>query len=357
MSLVHRSLLQTFLRILALTLVGALVLFTLVDLLDNIGSFLDNQATLSMVLRYYMYKIVWIVDLVLPIAMLMATLFTVGTMARYNELTALFAAGRSLVQVTQPLLALAVVMSMFSFAWREYVLPEANIARTQVWEVEIHKRAERIRPTTNIALTGGDGRIYFARTFNPQTLTLTGLRVVTTKSAQVVERLDASRAIWAGRYWLLYDGSRRDFAHEEETVTPFDVLPATSLAITPESFEAARVRPEDMNIGQLQRHIDMVRKSGGDVTDSAVDVQFLLAWPVVHIIVVFLGILLASGPRKTTIASGFGWTVLISFGYYLSMNFGRALGHNGTLPPVVAGWAGNGLYGLIGWGLWMRARR
>ena len=34
-----------------------------------------------------------IVDIVLPIAMLMATLFSVGQMARYLELTALFAAG------------------------------------------------------------------------------------------------------------------------------------------------------------------------------------------------------------------------------------------------------------------------
>ena len=74
-------------------------------------------------------------------------------------------------------------------------------------------------------------------------------------------------------------------------------------------------------------------------------------------IVVFLGILLASGPRKTNVASGFGWTVLISFGYYLSMNFGRALGHSGAFPPVLAGWGGNAVYAAIALGLFARARR
>lgn len=357
MSLVHRTILGTFVRILAYTLVGAIILFTLVDLLENIGSFLDNQATPSMVGRYYLYKLVWIIDIVLPIAMLMATLFTVGTMARYNELTALFAAGRSLLQITRPLMLTAAVMTLFSLAWREYVLPQANLGRTRVWEVEIHKHPERARPTSNIALTAGDGRLYYARTYNPSSGAVTGLRVVTTRNAQVTERLDAARAEWNGRHWLLYNGSRRTFAEDQETVYPFEEVVVTDLAITPESFDHERIRPEDMNISQLNRHIKLVRQSGGDATASAVDIQFLLAFPMVHLIVVFMGILLASGPRKTTIASGFGLTILISFGYYLCMNFGRALGHSGALPPLAAGWSGNVLYAAIGWVLYWRARR
>ena len=88
-----------------------------------------------------------------------------------------------------------------------------------------------------------------------------------------------------------------------------------------------------------------------------VDLQFKLSYPVVNLIVVFMGILLASGPRKTTVASGFGWTILISFGYYLAMNFGRALGHSAVLPPWPAAWAGNLLYGVVAMGLFLRARR
>jgi lipopolysaccharide export system permease protein len=88
-----------------------------------------------------------------------------------------------------------------------------------------------------------------------------------------------------------------------------------------------------------------------------VDIQFNLAFPLVNLIVVLMGLLLASGPRKTTIASGFGWTLLISFGYYIFMNFGRSLGHNGTLPPLVAAWSGNAVYTLIYLVLFSRARR
>ncbi len=87
------------------------------------------------------------------------------------------------------------------------------------------------------------------------------------------------------------------------------------------------------------------------------DIQFNLAFPLVNLVVVLMGIVLASGPRKTTIASGFGLTLLVSFGYYLFMNFGRALGHSGTIGPVPAAWAGNLAYSLIFAVLFVRARR
>jgi len=321
----------------------------------------DNEATMSMIGRYYLYKAAWIVDTVLPIAMLMATLFTIGSMARYLELTALFAAGWSLMRVTRPLIIMAVVMTVFSAAWREYVLPEANVQRNRVWEVEIHRNPDRIRPTQNIALTGADGRLYFARRFDPNTGLLSGLKIVTTvsqgDSTAVIERIDADRAEWDGEFWTLVGGTRRTFVGDIEETEAFDRLTARDLTVSPKSFYRDRIRQEDMNIRQLRDHVELVRQTGGDPTTALVDIQFNLAFPLVNLIVVLMGTVLASGPRKTTVASGFGMTLLVSFGFYLFMNFGRALGHNGTIAPVPAAWAGNVAYALIFLVLFVRARR
>lgn len=357
MAIIHRQLLQTFLRYLGYGLVGALILFTLIDLLDHMGSLVDNRATASETLRYYLYKAAWTIDIVLPISMLMATLFSVGQMARYLELTALFAAGWSLLRVARPLVLLAAFVSLLSLAWREFVLPRANLNRERVWEVEIHGRPDTVRPTQNIALTGPDGRLYYARRFDPQTNQVTGLKIVTRQGARVTERVDATRAEWDGAHWTLVDGTRRVFDGEIERVTTFERLTADDLTVDPRSFQRDRVAQEDMNIRQLREHVTLVRQTGGDPRSAEVDLQFNLAFPLVNLIVVLLGVVLASGPRKTTVASGFGLTIAISFGYYLFMNFGRALGHAGALPPLPAAWAGNLCYGLLFAVLFARARR
>jgi lipopolysaccharide export system permease protein len=278
-------------------------------------------------------------------------------MARDLELTALFAAGWSLMRITTPLLVLAVVTTLLSLVWREYVLPEANLRRHRVWEVEIHGNPDRIRPTQRIALTGPDGRLYFARRFDPNTGLVTGLRIIAHDGSVVTERIDAVRAEWDGHHWTLVDGTRRVFTGDEEIVTSFDRLTARDLSVDPKSLYRDRIRQEDMNIRQLRAHADLVRQSGGDPTSALVDIQWNLAFPMVNLIVVFMGVILASGPRKTTIASGFGLTLAVSFGYYLFMNFGKSLGHSGTIPPLAAGWSGNAFYALVCLVLFARARR
>jgi len=289
--------------------------------------------------------------------MLMATLFTVGSMARYLEMTALFSAGWSLMKITRPLIILAFLTSLGSLAWREYVLPEANLRVYRIWEVEIHKNPDRIKPTENIAITGPDGRLYHARKYDPNTGILTGLKVMTKVGAQIVERIDADRAEWDGKHWTLVGGVRRNFHGDREIITRFDRLTAADLKVNPKSFYRDRVRQEDMNIRQLREHVQLTLESGGDPTSGLVDIQYNLAFPLINLVVVLIGLVLASGNRKTTIASGFGLTMLISFGYYLFMNFGKALGHNGTLSPVVAAWSGNLFFSLVFLALFLRAKR
>lgn len=339
-----RLLLGTFLRYLLYTLFGSLILFVLVDVFEHLGSLLDNHATAWQILRYYTYKGAWILDLVLPIALLLATLFTVGTMARYLELTALYAAGLSLLQVTRALLAAGLVFTVVSFVWHEEVLPTANTRRWHVWEVEIHKKDDRAQATRQLTATGADGRLYYVRRYDPATREILGLKVVEAQTASVRSRLDVDRATWDGTQWTLHGATRRTFAGDREVVTRFGELPAPELALKPEALERQDLRYENLNIRQLLAHQRLIEQTGGDPTSVRVDIQFHLAFPLVNLIVVFLGVILASGPRKTTIASGFGWTLLIGFGYYVLMNFGRALGQREVLTPVVAAWSGNVLY-------------
>jgi lipopolysaccharide export system permease protein len=355
--LIDSLLLKQFLRILVFTLLGALTLFTLIHLFDHIDQFVDNGASIGLMLRYYLNFAPANIDIVLPIAMLMATLFSVGSMARYNELAALFASGRSLMQVTRPLQGAAMLMVLFSLAWTEYVLPFSNAEAERIWEVELYGNPDRLKPTNDIAINGFDGNLYHAKVWLPESSVIRGMRVLAFEGAVVQERWDAEKASWNGSQWVLENGNHRVFTDNGETVTSFITLEADLNGVSPRSFGSANIRPEEMTIRQLSDYIHLLELSGSDATPYRVDMHFKLAFPVVHLIVVFLGIMLASAPRKTTVASGFGWTVLISFGYYLSINFGRALGQAGTLDPIVAAWAGNVAFGTAGIILYSRIRR
>ncbi len=355
--IIQKSIMKNFVRIFFATLAGSIALFTLVDLMDHIGSFIDNDASISLIGRYYMYRALWTADISMPISMLMATLFTVGNMSRYNETTALFASGRSLLQITRPLLLAALFMTFFSFLWGEYIVSYANSNCNHIWEVELQGHQDRARPTSDIASHGNDGYLYYARTFVPTRDFISGFRALKIEQSVVKERYDANEAEWIDGQWQLRKGTHRVFSADGEIITPFKDITTGLNGITPEGLRRERVRAEDMNSRQLLRMSRLVRTAGGDAVEYEVDLQFKFSFPVVHLVIVFLGILLASGNRKTTVAAGFGWTIMVSFAYYIAMHFGRALGHNGAMPPIVAAWSGNMLYGIIGIIFHARLRR
>ena len=90
-------------------------------------SFLQNLVRSVLVLMIVMAMIrlpsvLWLFDtllFVLPLSLLIATLFTVGFLARDHELTALRAAGWSMFQITWPVILIGVAATLVS--WTQYL--------------------------------------------------------------------------------------------------------------------------------------------------------------------------------------------------------------------------------------------
>ncbi|MGY8989899.1 MAG: LptF/LptG family permease, partial [Flavobacteriales bacterium] len=84
--------------------------------------------------------------LALPIAMLIASIMTLGNMGEKNELSALKSSGISLIKTLTPLLFFAIVISYSSFLYSNYILPVANLKNgTLLYDIQKKKPAINIR--------------------------------------------------------------------------------------------------------------------------------------------------------------------------------------------------------------------
>ena len=107
MTVFHRELTKCFL-LNTLRSVLVLMLIVMVSDLSTFGGGLSPALRMGLA----------VFDFVLPLALLVATLFTVGALAHHNELTALRAAGVSMFQVIQPLVVAGIVAAFISYALR-----------------------------------------------------------------------------------------------------------------------------------------------------------------------------------------------------------------------------------------------
>lgn len=358
MRILDRYLLREFLTYLALGLLGFICIFTVVDVIDKIDIFLDHHAPGILIARYYLYRAPETIVQVMPVALLLATFLALGQLNKYGELTAMRSGGLSLLRILAPVFGVACCAVVVSLVLGEIVVPRANRERDRIYEEQIQRLSKG--PATervDVTYLGGDGRIYFMRLYVVPEKRMHEVSVQQFRRGELVMRVDAAEATWNGRCWVFSSGTMRTFKGEEEQARPFDRIELPSIAEAPENFARESRRPDQMNYVELRAHIVKLRASGARVANYLVDLNMKLAFPLINLIIILIGAPVATRLRATSAALGFGLSVSISFAYYAFMQSGKALGHNGALPPYLAAWLGDIVFGSVGLVMTARAQR
>lgn len=358
MRLLDRYLLREFLGYLMLGLVGFIVIFIVVDVIEKIDVFLSHRAPLGLVVQYYLNLAPYVVVTVLPVALLLATFLSLGQLNKFGELTAMRAGGLSLGRILVPVFSVAVACVGVSLLLGEFVVPPATRVRDEIFNERIqHMASPGGTERADVSYLGQGGRIWYTRLYVVPERRMHEVTLQEFHAGELTRRIDAAEASWDGSRWVFSSGFTRTFANGHEKAEPFERMAVSGLAERPEDFAKKDIQPDGMNFFELREYIVRLRASGARVANYLVDLHVKLAFPVICLVVVLIGGAMATGMRMQSAAMGFGLSVAISFLYYGVMRAGQALGHNGALPPYLAAWLGDALFGSIGLFMMARAQR
>ena len=359
-----RYVLALFVRVLFFCIVSLAVIFLLVDLFEKIDDFIDHQAKVQDVTRFYLLMLPEIVRLTLPVNVMLATIITLGILARNNEVVAFVASGVSMLRLTAPILLLATLGVVVSGWLAEYVVPRTNAAQRRILRVDIEKSEPEDARVRHSFAFHGEGDVHWdAQSFNTKSQTLREVTVFRYLDGRVLWRVEAKSAGWQDGAWEFHDGFRRQFVPDSlgtgirEELEPFQRYRFVELAETPEDLARLEPVPEAMNYGQLRSHVDRLRRSGAQVNDYLVDLYTKISYPFTTLIMAILGIGLAASKRKPGLLTGVGLTLTIAFSYLALTELSAALGKNESIPPVLAAWLGPLFFGVASIGLFARINR
>ena len=125
-------LIRQFWVILGIAILGFLSIFIIVDLIENLDRFMDNKVPSQVVLRYYVYTLPYFISIGLPMAVLISTVFSLGSMVKRNEWTAMKASGISLYRIALPLIICGVILSGISFLLDNKLVAYGNEKRFEI---------------------------------------------------------------------------------------------------------------------------------------------------------------------------------------------------------------------------------
>ena len=109
-----RYVVRYFLQAYFYCVAGFVSIWFIFDISDNISTFLDQRISRLLILKYYFTQVPQILVVLLPVALLLALLFSLGRLSRSNEIVSMLTAGVSLPRILAPLFIIALLTTTAS---------------------------------------------------------------------------------------------------------------------------------------------------------------------------------------------------------------------------------------------------
>ncbi len=349
-----KEFLYTFIGVLFICAIILLV-YMIIESYDEI---LENKPGFYYTFSYFANSLPFKLIEVVPLAVVISVLFTVGTLAKNKEILALSFSGMSTVRIAMPLFCAGAVISILTIYFNEAVVPGCEERAGYIEQAFIRGKGEKIiTKTKDIFVKGSGQRFYMMRDFDSRHNIMsqpTILDLNTTGSA-LVQRIDADRAeLVSGegseRSWRFFGAIKWVYGEDGRLKTmqrfqkPIEIPMEEGL----EKFLSNPKRPEEMNFLELRDYIRILERRGESVSYYKTDLYLKLAFPFASLIIMVIGFACAVKAQTSNIVMGFGLGILFTIGYYALTAFCQAMGHNLVLAPLIAGLAPNMVFLLIG---------
>jgi LPS export ABC transporter permease LptF/LPS export ABC transporter permease LptG len=346
-------LLRSFLYYFFLLTVGFILLFevfTFFELLDDIA---QHRTRLLEVVNYFIYFASYLFYQLAPLAALVAVLVTLGVMTKNNELVAFKAGGISLYRISLPLLLAGMMLTGALVVLDDTYLPYANQRQDALRNQIKGRPAQTYYQPRRQWIFGERSKVYNYEFFDPDRQLFGNLNVFELDPAtfEIRRRVYAARAHWDNQQtvWILESGWLRDFDHGQVShYQPFLAYALKELNEPPTYFNREVRQSYQMTWRELKQYIGDLRQAGFDVARLSVQLQKKLSFPLIAPIIILLAIPFSILVGTRGAIGGLATGVGIAIVYWAASALTEAMGSVGQLPPLLAGWAPDTIFGFLG---------
>ena len=351
--LIDRYVLRQFFLAAIVSMAGFIIIYIVVDLMEKLDKFLGHHIPFHIVVEYYINFTPQIIALILPVCLLLGSLFATGRMSMSSEIIAMRSAGISLYRLMAPFVVASAIISVGAVYFNGWILPKANRRVEEILRDDVHEdllanqeldlylqdAPTRIVSMADYSRGQRRGTKISIENFDPRDIT------------HMMSRIDASFLIWdsARSEWRLQNAIERTF----ETDTTAEIVRQLTgpesyrrFSFTPVELKDRLLKMDEMTNPQLARRIEQKRRSGQDVSQDEVDFQNKYSLAFASLIVVLFGVPFASRKKRSGLSLEFSIAIGIAFVYLTFSKVFAMFGYTGEASPILTAWLANILFFL-----------
>ncbi len=299
-----------------------------------------------------------------PMALLFAIFLGLGRLVHDREVMGMEAGGISRRRLLAPLFFAGLVVASGNFFFQNWIAPQAEHAyQMEIRRIIFRGRLPHIRAHT--FFTGPGETFFYGRRFDERDGILSEILIhdmggdlVPRKGDATMMVLTAERGQWIDDTWILTDGIIFGYDRQGRLVytASFESIEIAT-GLTSADYILGAKSPSEMRLDELLARIKIFRRAGLDITRLQVELHSRFAIPLTALIFALIGGPLSFIFSKRSRAMGVMISLLLVGFFQGTLLWAETMGKGGVIPPAVAGWAPNLIFGFIGLYLYLRLDR
>lgn len=361
MSILNRYVLKKFALPFVYCILGFVGIWFIFDLSDNLPDFLQGRATPDFLLAYYKSQLPEIVVISVPVATLLALLYSLTAMSRSNEIISMLGAGRSVLQIIAPLIGVGLLLTGVVAFFNYEAAPHAAMHKKQMIKDVKRERKKEPGLSAHLYRNREDLRTWFMRRIVPGNQQLSDVQIVQQDAeGNIISQLYARDAYFNPELelWTFYRGMEvASPVGGEVKKEMFDMKKIEGWRETPWRIASSVMNPDYLSVPELNDYLAYNHDfPEARLAPYRTQLQYRYALPWVALLVVFLAAPMGIVHTRRGILGG----VAVAIGLFFSLAFISSLfiafGKGARIPPVVAAWLPLAVFYGIGLVLlWLRS--
>ncbi len=360
MKIIDKYILKRYLSNFVVMLLLFIPIGIVIDVSEKINKMIENKVPFADIANYYFYFTIHYTNMLFPIFLFLSIIWFTSKLANNTEIIAILSSGISFTRFMRPYIIGAVIVSFFALIMGFFLAPKASRVYNDFrYTFLIGNGLNEMRDNSNVfRQISGDEFIYVGN-FNETSKVAFNFSLEKFKDEKLLFKIVAERIKWNPRTktYTMFGYSKRKIGvlsdqiealEKKDTVFNFDLED-----LAPTIYVA-----ETLQMNELSRFIDKETKRGS----SNINVYLVVLYkkfsiPVSAFILTIIAVAASSMKRRGGMGINLAIGIALAFTFVFFDKIFGVLAEKSSVPPLIAVWIPNILFGILAVFLLRNAKR
>lgn len=358
MKIIDKYILKRYLATFTVMLLLFIPIGIVIDVAEKINKILESKVPLSAVAIYYLDFTIYFANLLFPIFLFLSVIWFTSKLANNTEIIAILSSGISFSRFLRPYIIGATIVSVFALLTGFFLVPKASKGFND-FRYTYLKNNREIRQNSNVFRQISDDEFLYVSNFNSVSKTAFNFTLEKFKGEKLDYKITANRLKWNEK-----DSTYTMFNYQKRKVGPYgDILEKAEKKDTVFTFDLEDLTPviyiaETLTLPDLVRFIDKEKARGNaNINTYLVVLYRKYSLPVAAFILTIIAVSVSSMKRRGGMGVNLAIGIVIAFTYIFFDKIFGTMAEKSSIPPLVAVWFPNLVFGLLAIYLLRNAKR